>query len=97
MTQVPKFTDGVQTGIRDCHDLRQVNTRVPRDVYPLPNIADIFDALRGAAFMCASGRLRSILTLATFLASRLNKDCSASPCFPSASPTPRLFFNVLWM
>ena len=54
MTQVPKFTDGVQTGIRDCHDLRQVNTRVPRDVYPLPSIADIFDALRGAAFMCAS-------------------------------------------
>jgi hypothetical protein len=50
MTQVPKFTDG----IRDCHELRQVNARVPRDVYSLPNIADIFDALRGAAFMCAS-------------------------------------------
>ena len=54
MTQVPKMSMGQQTGVRDCHDLRVVNSRVPRDVYPLPNIADIFDALHGAAFMCAS-------------------------------------------
>ena len=54
MTQVPKMSEGKQTGIRDCHDLRVVNSRIPRDVYPLPNIADIFDALQGAQFMCAS-------------------------------------------
>ena len=54
MTQVPKMSMGKQTGIRDCHDLRVINSRIPRDVYPLPNIADIFDALQGAAFMCAS-------------------------------------------
>lgn len=54
MTQVPKMSEGQQTGIRDCHDLRVINSRIPRDVYPLPNIADIFDALQGAQFLCAS-------------------------------------------
>ena len=50
MTQVPK-PDGT---MRDCHDLRIANSRIPRDGYPLPNIADIFDKLSGTKYMCAS-------------------------------------------
>ena len=50
MTQVPK-PDGT---MRDCHDLRIANSRIPRDGYPLPQIADIFDKLAGVKFMCAS-------------------------------------------
>ena len=30
------------------------NSRIPRDGYPLPQIADIFDKLAGVKFMCAS-------------------------------------------